>query len=162
MTSPRSAAVARGQLASLNPATGALTGFLAHTFAGPLNGGMLTVNKIDATPNGNRILALGNFQTVDGQPRSCSSCSTPAAPRRCCRRGRPTFYAPGCAAVFDTYMRDLDISPDGTYVVVTDTGAYGGPDSPCDTQIRWDLTNDNPDQQPVWRNVHRAATPRTR
>ena len=145
--------VVRGQMASLNPVTGALTGFLAHTFAGPLNGGKLTVNKIDATPNGNRILGLGNFQTVDGQPRSLLFLLDTSGATSVLSTWSTSFYAPGCAAVFDTYMRDLDISPDGTYAVVTDTGAYGGPDSPCDTQVRWNLTNDNPDQQPVWKNV---------
>ena len=52
-------------------------------------------------------------------------------------------------------MRDLDISPDGTYAVVTDTGAYGGPDSPCDTQVRWDLTNDNPEPAAGLEERHR-------
>ena len=39
------------------------------TFAGPHNGGILAVNKIDATPDGNKILALGNWTTVDGLDR---------------------------------------------------------------------------------------------
>ena len=145
--------VVRGQMASLDPASGALTGFLAHTFAGPLNGGALTVNKIDATPDGNRILGLGNFQTIDGQPRSLLFLLNTAGATSVLSPWSTGFYAPGCAVVFDTYMRDLDISPDGTYAVVTSTGAYGGPDSPCDTESRWDLTNENPNQQPVWRNV---------
>ncbi len=145
--------VVRGQMASLNPATGSLTGFLVHTFAGPLNGGKLTVSKIDATPDGNRILGLGNFQTVDGQPRSLLFLLDSSGANSVLSPWSTSFYAPGCAAVFDTYMRDLDISPDGTYAVVTDTGAYDGPDSPCDTQVRWDLTNDSSDQQPVWKNV---------
>ena len=146
-------AVTRGQMASLNPSTGALTSYLVHTFAGALNGGVLTVSKIDATPDGNRILALGNFQTVDGQPRSLLFMLDTSGATSALSTWSTSFYAPGCASVFDTYMRDLDISPDGTYAVVTDTGAYGGPDSPCDTQVRWDLTNVNPDQQPVWKNV---------
>ena len=145
--------VVRGQMASLNPATGALTTFLAHAFAGPLNGGKLTVSKIDVTPDGNRLLGLGNFQTVDGQARSLLFLLNTSGATSVLSPWSTAFYAPGCASVFDTYMRDLDISPDGTYAVVTDTGAYGGPDSPCDTQVRWDLTNDSPDQVPVWKNV---------
>ncbi len=146
-------AVKRGQMASLNPATGALTSFLSHTFAGPLNGGALTVNKIDATPDGSKIFGIGNFQTVDGQSRSLLFGLNTSGATSVLSNWSTGFFAPGCASVFDTYMRDLDISPDGTYMVVTDTGAYGGPDSPCDTNTRWNLTNTNPDQQPVWRNV---------
>ena len=143
----------RGQMASLDPTTGALTGFLQHTFAGPLNGGTLTVNKIDATPDGNRILGLGNFSTIDGQPRSLVFLLNTAGATSVLSTWSTTFFAPGCSHSFDTYMRDLDIAPDGTYAVVSTTGAYGGVTSQCDTQTRWDLTNENPNQQPVWRNV---------
>ncbi len=143
----------RGQMASLDPATGKLTTFLQHTFAGPLNGGALTVNKIDATPDGNRILGLGNFSTVDGQARSLLFLLDTSGATSVLSPWATSFFAPGCSRSFDTYMRDLDISPDGTYAVVSTTGAYGGVTSPCDTQTRWDLTNQNPNQQPVWRNV---------
>ena len=40
----------RGQLASLDPTTGKLTTFMQHTFAGPHNGGVLAVTKMDVTP----------------------------------------------------------------------------------------------------------------
>jgi PKD repeat protein len=144
---------ARGQMASLDPTTGKLTTFLVHTFAGPVNGGALTVNKIDATPDGNKVLALGNFSTVDGLPRSLLVLLDTSGAASVVSTWSTTFFAPGCSHAFDTYMRDLDISPDGTYAVVTTTGAYGGATSQCDTQTRWDLTNASPNQQPVWRNV---------
>ncbi|MGZ4536471.1 MAG: PKD domain-containing protein, partial [Nocardioidaceae bacterium] len=143
----------RGQMASLDPTTGKLTTFLQHTFAGPLNGGTATVNKIDATPDGSRILGLGNFSTVDGQPRSLLFLLDTSGTTSVLSPWSTSFFAPGCSRSFDTYMRDLDISPDGTFAVVSTTGAYGGVTSPCDTQTRWDLTNQNPNQQPVWRNV---------
>ena len=111
------------------------------------------MNKIDATPDGNRILALGNFSTVDGQPRSLLFLLNTSGATSVLSTWSTTFFAPGCSRSFDTYMRDLDISPDGTYAVVSTTGAYGGVTSPCDTQTRWDLTNENPAQVPVWRNV---------
>ncbi|MBK7623954.1 MAG: hypothetical protein IPJ14_15145 [Kineosporiaceae bacterium] len=56
-------------LASLNPSTGALTSKIGLTFAGLHNGGVGKVIKIDATPDGNRLLLEGNFTSVDGQPR---------------------------------------------------------------------------------------------
>ena len=47
------------------------------------------------------------------------------------------LYQDVCADAFDTYMRDLDFAPDSSYFVVSTTGAYGGPDSPCDVITRW-------------------------
>jgi chitodextrinase len=145
--------VARGQLASLNSATGALTNFVVHTFAGPHNGGLLAVNKIDATPDGNKILALGNWTTVDGLNRDLLVLLDTSGGASVVSNWQTNFFAPGCSKSFDTYMRDLDISPDGTWAVVTTTGAYGGVTSPCDTETRWDLTTTAQNLKPVWTNV---------
>ncbi len=143
----------RGQLASLDPTTGKLTTFMQHTFAGPHNGGVLAVTKMDVTPNGNLLMAIGNFSTVDGLDRDLLVVLNTSGATSVVSTWSTSFFAPGCSRSFDTYMRDLDISPDGTYAVVSTTGAYGGQTSPCDTQTRWDLTNENPNQVPVWRNV---------
>ena len=143
----------RGQLASLNSTTGALTNYVVHTFAGPHNGGILAVNKIDATPDGNKILALGNWTTVDGLDRDLLVLLDTSGATSVVSTWQTSFFAPGCSHSFDTYMRDLDISPDGTWAVVSTTGAYGGVTSPCDTQTRWDLTTTAQNLKPVWTNV---------
>ena len=60
------------------------------------------------------------------------------------RRGRPTGSTRArnsCAGVFDTFMRDIDFSPDGTYFAVTTTGAFAGgagSGTLCDTTTRWE------------------------
>ncbi len=147
-------AVLTSQIGSLNAATGAVTPFLSGlAFAGPLNGGVLTVNKIDVSGDGSKLLGLGNFSTINGAPRSQLFLLDTSGPAAVLSSWQTGFFAPGCAGVFDTYMRDLDISPDGSYAVVTTTGAYGGPSSPCDTQSRWDLTTNASGLMPVWTNV---------
>ena len=46
-------------------------------------------------------------------------------------------------------MRDVDISPDGSYFVVGTTGAYRA-GSLCDAAPRWDLGAGGSGQQPTW------------
>ena len=67
--SPRSVARRATYLASLDPATGALTSKVDLDFAGLQNGGVGKVIKIEVTPDGNRMLIIGNFTSIDGQPR---------------------------------------------------------------------------------------------
>jgi len=51
--------------------------------------------------------------------------------------------------VFDTYMRDVDIAPDGGYFVIATTGADRA-GSLCDTASRWELGRTGSGQQPTW------------
>jgi hypothetical protein len=53
--------------------------------------------------------------------------------------------------VFDTFTRDVDFSPDGTYFVVTTTGAFAGgaaSGTMCDTSSRWETASTGND--PSW------------
>ena len=49
-------------------------------------------------------------------------------------------------------MRDIDISPDGSYFAVATTGAYASPTSAflCDTAARWELGATGSALQPTW------------
>jgi PKD domain len=143
----------RGQLASLNPTTGALTSFVSLRLSGPLNQGALKVIKIDVTPDGSKLLAIGNFSSVNGLARSQVLLLNTSGATATLSTWQTSFFGPGCSTAYDSYMRDLDISPDGTYAVISTTGAYSGPTSQCDTVTRWDLTTAASGLQPVWRNV---------
>jgi hypothetical protein len=46
-------------------------------------------------------------------------------------------------------MRDVDVSPDGSYFVVVTTGAYRA-GSLCDAAARWETAATGPGQQPTW------------
>ncbi len=140
----------RGRLASLDATTGALTAKLNLDVTGVNNGGGTAVLKIDVTPNGQRMVVIGNFSAVAGQTRrqvamidtspataTLSSWSTDRFPNQC---GRP----------FNTYMRDLDFSPDGTYFVLSTTGGYGGVNRLCDSITRWETGRTGGGQQPTW------------
>jgi hypothetical protein len=94
--------------------------------------------------SGGRLYIGGTFKTVNAVARAALAASpvtvTGWATTRCQQQ---------CAAVFATYMRDVDVSPDGSYFVVVTTGAYRA-GSLCDAAARWETAATGPGQQPTW------------
>jgi PKD repeat protein len=142
--------VARSRLAALDPNTGAVLNRLNLPFAGTHNGGSTNIFKIEVTPAGDKMLAIGNFTSVAGQQRSQIAMIDLAANPAAVSTWDTTFYTSICASVFNTYMRDLDISADGRYAVISTTGAYRPPPSACDTISRFELDTTGPGQTPTW------------
>src|SRR3712207_3350591 len=107
--------------------------------SGVHNGGSTNVQKIDVTPDGTRLFAIGNFLTVNGQTNDQVVALDINGPAAALSNWRTTFYNSTCSSSFNTFMRDLDISPDGSYVVFTTTGAYRGTATSCDTAARFEV-----------------------
>ncbi len=124
---------------------------------------VMRVWKIDLTPDGSRLVATGNFRQVNGQKRDqiaildtgsnpvgLTSWSTtffqqtdPSAPD-------PTsIMAAWCIPAFAHYIRDIDISPDGSYFAAVTTGANWLHPA-CDSMSRWNLDRTGPNQDPEW------------
>ena len=154
----------RPGLGSLNPTTGAVDGYLAIPVAGHHNyphydaSGNPTgaqapvgVSKIDIAPDGTRMVAIGNFLTAGGLDRDqiavinlTSTAATVDA------NWRTTRYTDDCIfRAYDSYVRDVDFSPDGAYFVVV---ATGGPatGSLCDSATRWETGGSGTAVQPTW------------
>jgi PKD repeat protein len=144
--------ITRPALASLSPATGALTSEVTAVFAGTQNGGSTAITKFEVNPAGTRLLAIGNFATVDGLDRRQVVMLDTSVSPAVVADWQTNFYKSTCAAAFDSYMRDLDISPDGSYAVISTTGAYRGADSACDVISRWDMNATGSDLKATWRN----------
>ena len=160
-TSIRSSGVtaARGALAALDATTGAVQASVNLPFAGvydPANdgGGTTNVKRFDVTADGSRLVAVGNFATVAGQPRvqvavlNTSGATATLAPWATNRFDRARN---SCARAFDAFTRDVDFSPDGTYFVVSTTGAFAGGAARatlCDTISRWETGSTGND--PSW------------
>ncbi|MDQ6686095.1 MAG: PKD domain-containing protein [Actinomycetota bacterium] len=137
-------------LATLNPTTGGFDAYLRDTFAGTKNGGYTTVSKFNISATANRLLAIGNFLTVDGAARSQVVMLDLGSTKTALSNWSTTFYTSTCSSSFNSYMRDLDISPDGSYAVISVTGAYsGGPPSACDTTARFETAGQG-EQVPSW------------
>ncbi len=133
-----------------NATTGALTSQSTVVFAGLHNGGTLAVRELAVTPAGTKLIAIGNFTTVDGQTRDQVVLLDISGPTAVVSGWQTSFYSAACNAVFDTYMRDVAISPDGTYAVFVTTGSYFGASSPCDSQVRMEITGSSPGVTPTW------------
>ncbi|HST86550.1 MAG TPA: PKD domain-containing protein [Kineosporiaceae bacterium] len=143
--------VAQTALATLNPSTGARLAYMNLSFGAPRNGGVTQVKKFDITPDGSRLVAIGNFDTIGTTARGFLAMLDLTGPTTVAVADWATgFFGPACVDAFDTYMRDLDISPDGSYLVVSTTGAYGGASGPCDSTTRWELGATGTGITPTW------------
>src|SRR5829696_6638747 len=146
----------RGGLAAYDKDTMALLPQVNVPFTGLYNGGATNIKRFDLSPDGTKLVAVGNFTTVGGQTRAqIAMLNTPPA-GTASLAGWSTnrfdqAHNSGCASVFDTFMRDVDFSPDGSYFAVTTTGAFGGGANSgtlCDTTTRWETNSTG--NEPSW------------
>ncbi len=144
----------RKGLATLDAATGALTTAVTLPFTGTAGGmGVTTVRKIELTPAGDRLVAIGNFNAVGGTARmQIAMLNTSGAAATLDGWSTTRFGGLDCSAYFDTYMRDVDVSPDGSFFVVVTTGGWGGNTTKlCDSASRWETYGAGA-QNPTWIN----------
>jgi beta-propeller uncharacterized protein DUF5122 len=141
---------ARHQLARLNTADGAIDTAFAITIAAP-RAGTLNVKQLAVDPAETKLLIDGTFTQVNGQPRHqiamINLTGTPAL-----SSWATDEYNDTCNTVFDTYLRDIDFSPDGDYFIVVTTGGPYGTTTLCDSAARWETTTTGPNQKPTWTN----------
>ncbi|SFF86617.1 PKD domain-containing protein [Actinopolymorpha cephalotaxi] len=145
-------------LATINATTGAYDPFMQVQYAGPKNGGVVQVLKMDVSPDRSTLVTIGNYTVVGGQPRSQVAMLDIGGTSASVANWQTDFYpmvksdgTSFCSSSFDSYMRDIDISPDGNYFVVTTTGAYaGGPPKSCDTNSRFETRARGTGITPTW------------
>jgi hypothetical protein len=141
----------RRGLASLDPETGTVTGKVRVGFKGTAQGyGAPTVRKIDVTPGGNRLVAIGNFRRVGTANRmQIAMLDTSGRKAMVSDWETSAFSGSACGSSWDSYMRDVSMSPDGKFFVVVTTGGWGGAGRMCDTASRW-TTQGAGQQLPTW------------
>lgn len=140
----------RPGVASLAADSGALTTRLTAAFAGVNNGGRTNVAKLGVQPGGDRLVALGNFTEVDGQPRSQVAVLALAGDHYALTDWATNRFGNVCSKKFNTYVRDVGFAPDGAYFAVVTTGGYHGGDTLCDSATRWEADRSGAGQQPTW------------
>ena len=142
---------ARTKLASLNPTTGAVTTKMNLAVTGMHNGGSTNVYKVEVTPAGDKMLMIGNFTSVGGQTRDQIAMLDLTTNPVTVSPWYTTFFTASCANAFDSYIHDLDITSDGTFAVLTTTGAYRA-NLACDSNARFEINNASPTNTPTWVN----------
>lgn len=151
------AGLPRGGLASLDAATGQVDDYLRvtvdtnHNWPTGTAQAPVGVAKLAANPDGTRMVAIGNFKHADGLDRDQVALIRLGADTATVDTDWKTLrYTPACSKnSFDSYVRDVDFSPDGSYFVIATSGAgYNG--TLCDSAARFDVAMTGQDVQPVW------------
>lgn len=145
----RVSGVRREGLARLDSATGAVDDFDADFSAPEI--GRVKVEDLDVSPKGDRLIAIGALTQAgsDYRVQAAMFDLTPTEPRLA---GWWTdAFNTACKPGFDTWLRAVDFSPDGDYLVIVTTGRHTSPDLLCDTASRFETYVDG-QAEPTWVN----------
>ena len=143
--------MARTNFAVLDPTTGkANTTDVAFASAAV---GATRVMRFDATPDGTKLVVIGNFTRVGGQVRQNAAVLDLTTAGGAAVNGWTTdLYRTGlCSSTYDTYVFDVDVSPDGSWFVIVTTGGPRGTSTLCDSAARWEMNVNGP-ATTTWRN----------
>ncbi len=140
---------AQKALGTLNATTGAYDAYFDGVMAGTHRIGyqydQTNVLQISSDPQNTELVAVGNFTSVDGQSRAqivkldISSPTKYAVPE-----WNTNLFTQACSSKWETYLSDVEYSPNGQFFVVSTGGAYGGQTgsnngtSGCDVVARWE------------------------
>jgi len=129
--------VSRGALARLSAASGAVDrDFDAKLSAPGLN--RTRVEHFDISPDGRRLVAVGALLESGGNDRTQLAVFDISGPAAALTSWYTDAYKPACMKGFDTYLRQVKFSPDGSYFVVVATGRASAPDKLCDSAARFE------------------------
>ena len=140
--------VARAGLARLSATTGTVDGgFDAKLSAPGLS--RTRVEHFDISPDGRRLVAVGALLKAGGYDRTQIAMFDISGPTAALTSWYTDAYKPQCMKGFDTYLRQVKFSPDGSYFVVAATGRASAPDKLCDSAARFE-TSGSGRHNPTW------------
>src|SRR5581483_4296226 len=140
----------RGGLAAVDATTGALDPGLNVPFTVPNQGSAPRVETIAVSPDGRTLVAGGNFRSAGGQSRvQIAMVDLGTSPATLANWQTSAFDVQCSEPGFDSQMRDIDMSPDGSYFVTVSTGGYDR-NGLCDAAARWETSARGSGLQPTW------------
>ncbi|MEV4411938.1 PKD domain containing protein [Catellatospora sp. NPDC049609] len=142
--------VARPGLARLDAFTGEVDPWFDARLDAP-EIGRVKVEDIAVSPAGDRLMAIGAFTRVGGARRVQAAMFDLTGNPPKAANWWTDAYVPLCREGFDTYMRGVDFSPDGEYLVIVTTGRLSGVEIACDTAARFE-TYATGRVRPTWIN----------
>ncbi|MGH3471558.1 MAG: hypothetical protein ACRDPG_05885 [Nocardioidaceae bacterium] len=144
-------------LVELSATTGAIYRRVRTQFTVPHNTGptgvhtAVGVRALDVSPDGTRLVAIGNFRKVDGLSRvQIVMLDIRPSGLALDQHWSTRRFAPMCQKFrHDSYVRSVSFSPNGRYFVVTTSG---GPHRGwlCDSASRWETHASGLSLQPTW------------
>ncbi|HXV71439.1 MAG TPA: carbohydrate binding domain-containing protein [Acidimicrobiia bacterium] len=139
---------------ALDPVTGADAGTINITVAGVVDTTDETrVKEIAVSPDGTRLVATGNFTSVNGQNRRRAFMLNLSSGGATLSTWYNTRFDVNCVATkWRISARGVDFSPDGSYFVIVSTGGPTGTNGLCDAAARFDTANVSSNAQPKWIN----------
>ena len=160
--------VAHSGLVALNATTGALIPTMTVQLTGRHGTGSrvgpLGPIRLALDPSGTTMVAIGNFKFA-ANSTSATAYANEQVVRLDVTSTTATVdtswstqrYTAQCAnGAFDSYIRDVQFSPDGSYFVIVATGGgtfdtnTDGTRTLCDSAARWDTGDSGADVAPTW------------
>ncbi|MGI5119144.1 delta-60 repeat domain-containing protein [Marinactinospora thermotolerans] len=142
---------ARTGLARLDGVTGKLDPHLALTLSEPRSG-RLRVQELAVSPDGRRLVIGGTFTVVDGERRyQIAMIDTGSSPARLSAWSTEAYSKPCDYEEINTYIRQMDFAPDGSYFAVVTRGGPEKKPGLCKTVARWE-NEDRAGAEPTWVN----------
>lgn len=109
------------------------------------------VSRLDIDPAGRRMVVLGNFTTVAGAHHDQVVIVDLSGASAAVAAWQTDRYDDPCSRkAYDSWVRDVDFSPDGRYFVIASTGGHPTTDGICDGAARWESTATGEHLQPTW------------
>ncbi len=147
----------RSGLASLDPDTGTLDSYLAvaltghHNYNGTGAKGAVGTESWAVTPDGGTMIVIGNFKLANGTTHDqIVRLILGSGTAQVDATFNTASFAVTCNRYsFDSWVRDVAISPDGTYFVVAATGGPAGTQL-CDSVSRWQTNATGSNVAPTW------------
>jgi hypothetical protein len=140
------------RLVAVNAVTGALLANFSMPLTEPTNddseGGL---RAMSLSPDSTRLMVIGNFRKIAGVVRPLAAQIDLTGPQATVTDWTTSVYDQPCARSGKIgFMRDVDISPDGTRVFIVSAGHFYYP--ACDTANSFPMVSPGPgtDMQPLW------------
>ncbi|MGY0233333.1 delta-60 repeat domain-containing protein [Longispora urticae] len=142
--------VSRRALARVDTTTGRVDPDFDLGLARP--DGKVWVQSMAVSEDGGTLVFDGTFTRVSGQERyQIAVARTDGARAELAPWSTDAVANTTCSPDYETYLRNIDVSADGSYFVIVASGHAAGPERMCNSASRFD-TGGGAGQEPVWVN----------